>query len=63
VELAVSDDGRGFDAATWPGRAFNGHFGLLAMREQVQIARGSFEVTSQPGRGTVVRATLPTVRP
>jgi signal transduction histidine kinase len=62
VELAVSDDGRGFDATAWPGRARNGHFGLLAMREQVQIARGSFEVTSRPGEGTVVRATLPTVR-
>ena len=59
VELAVKDNGRGFDAAEWPTRAAEGHFGLLALREQVQMAGGSFEVVSRPGRGTLIRVAFP----
>jgi signal transduction histidine kinase len=35
------------------------HFGLSAMREQVAMAGGQWEVASAPGRGTIVRAVLP----
>ena len=57
VELAVSDDGVGFD----PERPLNGEmrFGLVAMREQVRMAGGEWEVTSRAGEGTTVRARLP----
>jgi signal transduction histidine kinase len=55
VELAVKDNGQGFDASEWPGPAAEGHFGLLAMREQVGMAGGRFEIKSRPGWGTLVR--------
>jgi signal transduction histidine kinase len=60
VELTVADDGRGFDGANQPpGEA--GHFGLLGMRERANKLGGTFNLTSQPGRGTtvVVRAPRP----
>ena len=56
VELAVKDNGRGFDATGSPGRAEERGFGLLAMREQVRMAGGRFEVKTRPGWGTLVRA-------
>jgi signal transduction histidine kinase len=55
VELAVKDNGQGFDASEWPGPAAEGHFGLLATREQVRMAGGRFEIKSRPGWGTLVR--------
>ncbi|MGH2664028.1 MAG: sensor histidine kinase [Actinomycetota bacterium] len=56
VELAVSDDGVGFDTE----RPLNGErFGLVAMREQVRMAGGDWEVTSRLGQGTTTRARLP----
>lgn len=62
VELAVKDNGRGFDASKWPGRAEDGSFGLLAMREQVRMAGGRFEVKSRRGWGTLVRVAFPRER-
>jgi signal transduction histidine kinase len=62
VELTVKDNGRGFDAAEWPSRAADGQFGLLAMREQVRMAGGRFEVQSRPGRGALVRVAFPRQR-
>ena len=55
VELAVKDNGQGFDASEWPGPAADGHFGLLAMREQVRMAGGRIEIKSRQGWGTLVR--------
>lgn len=57
VVLEVRDDGTGFD----PSRASGGghHFGLLIMKERVQMAGGTLDVESTPGRGTVVRVELP----
>jgi len=54
IEVAVSDDGVGFD----PTAATTG-FGLLGMRERVELAGGSLEVNSAPGAGTMVRAVIP----
>lgn len=56
VSVEVADDGPGFD----PGALkMDGHFGLDWMRERVELLGGSFEVRSAPGRGAVVRASLP----
>jgi signal transduction histidine kinase len=53
VELTVRDDGRGFDP-----EAPRAGFGLLGMQERVVLAGGSLELTSVPGGGTTVHATL-----
>jgi signal transduction histidine kinase len=54
IEVAVRDDGVGFDATD----STEG-FGLLGMRERAELLDGTLAIESAPGRGTVVRATLP----
>jgi signal transduction histidine kinase len=58
LKATIRDDGRGFDvrAALQPTRQ---PFGLLGMRERVAVFGGSVDVTSEPGRGTVVEARIP----
>jgi signal transduction histidine kinase len=58
VTLAVSDDGRGFDPARSVGPEA-GHFGLQGMRERVKRLGGTLEITSIPGGGTRLVATVP----
>jgi signal transduction histidine kinase len=52
ARLVVADDGRGFVA---PGEGF----GLLGMRERVELVGGEVNVDSGPGAGTVVTVTIP----
>jgi signal transduction histidine kinase/ligand-binding sensor domain-containing protein len=60
LSLAVRDDGRGFDLAGALDRAATGrHLGLLGMRERVEALAGSFEIETEPGRGTSVHADIP----
>jgi signal transduction histidine kinase len=54
VTVAVSDDGGGFD----PDQPASG-FGLVGMRERVELVAGQLLVDSAHGKGTVVRAQLP----
>ncbi|MGN7226261.1 sensor histidine kinase [Dietzia maris] len=56
VVLEITDDGRGFDVAA-PRTAAS--FGLDGMARRVGDLGGRFEVDSEPGSGTVVRAELP----
>jgi len=56
VALTVSDDGKGFD----PNRiGTSGGLGLINMRERARQLSGTFELDSEPGRGTTVRVTIP----
>jgi signal transduction histidine kinase len=74
VDLEVADDGVGFDpaevlaassqpgASPRPGRGF----GLPAARARLREYGGDLEVSSAPGQGTVIRATVavsPRLRP
>jgi signal transduction histidine kinase len=54
--LAIQDDGKGFQTERGKG------MGLLGMEERVSHLGGVFAVESAPGRGTIVRATLPLAR-
>jgi two-component system, NarL family, sensor histidine kinase DevS len=54
VSIEIVDDGAGFD----PGELTRG-FGLVGMRERVELVGGSLEIDSRPGSGTRVAATLP----
>jgi signal transduction histidine kinase len=54
IVVEVRDDGIGFDCTE---RAEG--FGLRGMRERAELLDGELEIESSPGRGTVVRATLP----
>lgn len=60
VSLAVTDNGKGFDAQTMrangDGRS---HFGLFSIRERVALRGGAVEIDSTPGAGTWVSIVLP----
>jgi signal transduction histidine kinase len=57
VRLEIRDDGIGFDPrAETPG------FGLLGMRERVELLAGELLIESVPGQGTVLSITLPPLR-
>lgn len=55
LRLTISDDGCGFD----PTQGKEGHYGLIGMRERVNLSGGEFLVISEPGRGTTVDVQFP----
>lgn len=57
VTLVIEDDGKGFDSSNEesPGE----HFGLMGMRERLQLLQGKFVIKSTPGKGTRVMITAP----
>jgi signal transduction histidine kinase len=59
VDLAVTDNGCGFD----PRRLATGRLGLAGISERVRLLGGAVEIETTPGVGTSVRATLPQWRP
>jgi two-component system NarL family sensor kinase len=63
VVVEVSDDGRGFAPQEREAALRGGHIGLATVAERVRALDGSLAVDSAPGRGTRVRATLPTAAP
>jgi signal transduction histidine kinase len=54
LSIAVADDGRGLDAS----RSTEG-FGLIGMRERVELVAGQLDLAPGARGGTVVRAQLP----
>ncbi len=55
VAAMIEDDGDGFD----PARTSADRFGLIGMRERVQLLDGSLVVESAPGSGTTLIIELP----
>ena len=55
VTVVIKDDGKGFDAAIQK----EGSFGLVGMRERVELLEGSMTIDSQPGAGTLVLIQVP----
>ena len=56
LELIVEDDGQGFAIEhTRPDR----HFGLRIMQERAESLGGTFQIRSEPGKGTRVHVHLP----
>jgi signal transduction histidine kinase len=55
VRLSVHDNGKGFD----PQRVAHGRHGLLGMRVRVESHGGRLQVSSAPGAGTTIAASLP----
>ena len=60
VVVTVEDDGKGFDVEeTFRGAEDRGHFGVVGMRERAEAASGHLVVRSEPGKGSIVRASIP----
>ncbi len=58
IILTITDNGVGFIVDQQAGPQ-EGHFGLLGMTERTTRMRGKVSITSESGRGTTVRATIP----
>ena len=55
LELAIEDNGKGFDPAASVGlKKLNRGLGLQTMRERAELSCGYFEIQSAPGKGTQV---------
>jgi two-component system, NarL family, sensor kinase len=57
--LEVRDDGRGIRPNEVEGVIRDGHIGLASWIERVSAVGGTLDIDSAPGRGAVVRATIP----
>ncbi|MDI3298586.1 MAG: histidine kinase [Bacillota bacterium] len=63
VRLAVADDGQGIDPATQRKMLTDsGHFGLSGLAARLGELNGTLEISSRPGQGTVILATVPLER-
>ena len=58
VTLRVSDDGRGFDAAT-AGDKGTDHWGVMSMKERAETVGGVFRISSGDGEGTLIETVVP----
>ncbi len=61
LELEIEDNGRGLE---WTGSRFKDHplgggMGLATMRERAELSGGVFEIGSERGKGTRIRARWP----
>jgi signal transduction histidine kinase len=60
LNLSVRDNGIGFDAQeVRQRRSSTGSLGLIGMEERAALVGGELRVTSTPGKGTKVHATIP----
>ncbi len=61
IELAVEDDGQGFDYAEVCTRikSMGGGMGLVSMRERAEFSGGMFSIESAAGKGTSMRVVWP----
>jgi signal transduction histidine kinase len=60
VAVEIEDDGQGFDVeATFARRKEGSAFGLMGMRERVDLLGGTLVVESRPGEGTRVGVRVP----
>jgi two-component system, NarL family, sensor kinase len=55
LTLSIRDDGQGFRVRRAPGSGV----GILGMQERARVLGGGLRVTSRPGHGTSVRASIP----
>jgi signal transduction histidine kinase len=55
LELTVSDNGSGIDAEVGPG----GGYGLIGMRERIELVGGSLLIESERGSGTTLTVSIP----
>ena len=58
VTLLVEDDGKGFDAKA-AERNGDTCLGLTGMKERVALLGGTFDIESEPGKGTTLRVAIP----
>jgi signal transduction histidine kinase len=59
IRLVVQDNGKGFSIPPQLDQLlYARHFGLVGIREQLDMINGTLEIASAPGRGTCLEATV-----
>jgi len=56
LELTIKDNGKGFNPSEIESKKT---LGLLGMKERVLLIGGTYQITSEPGKGTLVRIIVP----
>lgn len=59
VTISIRDAGRGFDLNSVQGNKEGAGYGLISMRERVQLLKGQVKITTAPGKGTSISITIP----
>ena len=59
LDLVIKDDGEGFDVEEYRKQHDVTKAGLRGIKERVDILNGSFSIESDPGKGTVLKISLP----
>jgi len=59
MTLTIADDGHGFDVDAYVKNRPPTSFGLVGMRERVELVGGGLTIRSAPGRGSQIRVTVP----
>ena len=55
INVVIKDDGKGFD----PGNIREGAFGIVGMKERIDLLKGSIDINSSIGKGTVILIKVP----
>lgn len=60
VKIAVKDNGTGFDVGMIEAKIAKGsHFGLMGMRERVELLEGRMDIESSPNAGSKISMLIP----
>jgi two-component system sensor histidine kinase DegS len=59
INVVVRDNGKGFQVEKVTKEKNNKAFGIVGMRERIQLLRGKFEIKSVLGQGTEVILSVP----
>lgn len=64
LKLYIYDDGRGFNICDIKAKRddMTSGFGLLSMKERVELLSGEFNINSEPGKGTRINITIPLIQ-
>ncbi|MCX8022474.1 MAG: PAS domain-containing protein [Syntrophorhabdaceae bacterium] len=63
ISISVSDNGSGFDVENAMAEAKRGKsFGIIAMKERVELSGGKLEISSETNKGTHIKALFPVKR-
>ncbi|OBZ09951.1 MULTISPECIES: sensor histidine kinase [Bacillales] len=61
ISIVIQDNGVGFHSELIEQDASqNAHFGLVGMRERIELIEGRMDIDSNPGRGTKIMIDIPT---
>lgn len=64
LKLYIYDDGRGFDIESLKAKSddISGGFGLISMRERIDLLGGELNISSEPGKGTRLNIAIPFIQ-